>query len=218
MVDVAAPGGDTAVDRNGDGYADGVLSTSEDDSRGAPSIYVFYQGTSMASPHVAGVAALMRAVNPALTPALFDTLLASGALTTDLGTAGRDDIFGHGLIDARKAVEAAAGTTPDTPFLLVSPTGLNLGTSQTQTSFQVSNGGGGTLTIASVTDDQPWLVRQRQRSRHVSSRRRSHRSRERHLHGNHQRRELGRERLRLGRDGGGVGRHQRQTPASTTCC
>ena len=56
----------------------------------------------MASPHMAGVAALMKAVKPALTPAELDTLLASGAITTDLGAPGRDDVFGHGLIDARR--------------------------------------------------------------------------------------------------------------------
>ena len=105
-VDVAAPGGDTSADRNGDGFADGVLSTLADESTGTFN-FAFYQGTSMASPHVAGVAALMKAVDPALTPAEFDALLSSGQLTTDLGAGGRDDVFGHGLIDARKAVEAA---------------------------------------------------------------------------------------------------------------
>ena len=51
---------------------------------------------------------------PSLTPAEFDALLASGQLTNDLGAAGRDDIFGHGLIDARKAVEAASASRPTT--------------------------------------------------------------------------------------------------------
>jgi serine protease len=155
-VDVAAPGGDTSVDRNGDGYADGVLSTLRDEGSGSFA-YAFYQGTSMASPHVAGVAALMRAVNPAYSPAQLDADLAMGKLTTDLGAAGRDDIFGHGLIDALRAVQAADANAPTDPILLVSTGQLNLGTTLTSASFVVSNGGGGTLTIASVTDDQPWL-------------------------------------------------------------
>ena len=156
-LDVAAPGGDTSSDRNGDGYEDGVLSTTRDAASGAFG-FRFLQGTSMAAPHVAGVAALMKAVAPTLSPAEFDTLLAGGALTTDLGAPGRDDLYGHGLIDARRAVEAASASAPGTtPILLVSPTGLNLGTSATQASFQVGNGGGGALTVTSVTDDQAWL-------------------------------------------------------------
>ncbi len=156
-VDVAAPGGDIATDRNGDGYADGVLSTLKDELSGAFN-FRFYNGTSMAAPHVTGVVALMKSVKPSLTPAEFDTLLASGSLTTDLGAAGRDDIFGNGLIDARKAVEAASASPPSgDPILLVSPTGLNLGTAGTQAAFQATNGGGGTLSVTAVTDDQPWL-------------------------------------------------------------
>jgi len=155
-VDVAAPGGDTGVDRNGDGYVDGVLSTLADEFTGLFS-FVFYQGTSMASPHVAGVAALMKAVKPSLGPVELDTLLASGALTSDLGAAGRDDFFGHGLIDARRAVEAVSAAPPDAPVLLVTPTGLNLGSGQSQAPFEVANGGGGMLEVTLVTDDRPWL-------------------------------------------------------------
>jgi serine protease len=154
-VDVAAPGGDLSADRNGDGYGDGVLSTVADDTGSFG--FTFLQGTSMASPHVAGVAALMKAVSPGLTPVQFDTLLAGGQLTTDLGAAGRDDVFGYGLIDARAAVEAAAGSAPGDPILLVDPSSLNLGTTLGQASFQVSNGGGGSLTISSVSESEPWL-------------------------------------------------------------
>jgi serine protease len=155
-VDVAAPGGDTSVDRNGDGYPDGVLSTLKDEATDS-FVFAFYQGTSMAAPHVAGVAALMEAAHPTLTPAEFDTLLSDGALTTDLGAGGRDDVFGYGLIDARKAVDAVDDAGPSDPILLVSPTSLNLGTSLTQASFVVSNGGGGDLMVSSVTETEDWL-------------------------------------------------------------
>ena len=112
-VDVAAPGGDTSVDRNADGYADGILSTLADDSVSPLAfVYAFYQGTSMATPHVAGVLALMRSVNPTISPATVDALLAQGKLTEDLLAAGRDDQTGWGLIDARAAVVAAGATTP----------------------------------------------------------------------------------------------------------
>ena len=108
-VDVVAPGGNTARDVNGDGKPDGVLSTAASDSSGTlVNDYAIWQGTSMATPHVAGVLALMKSVAPNLTPQDIERLLASGALTEDLGTSGRDDQFGDGLINAYKAVVAAA--------------------------------------------------------------------------------------------------------------
>jgi serine protease len=155
-IDVAAPGGDTSQDRNGDGYADGVLSTLKNEDTGAFN-YVLYQGTSMAAPHVTGVVALMKAVKPGLSPAELDTLLASGTITEDLGAPGRDDIFGHGLIDARNAVIAAGGASVSSPVLEVTPTGLNLGASTSEAGFSIRNGGGGTLSVSSVTVDAPWL-------------------------------------------------------------
>ena len=62
-----------------------------------------FSGTSMASPHAAGVAALILDKNPGLTPDEVRALLGSSA--DDLGTAGWDPLFGHGRINARRAVE-----------------------------------------------------------------------------------------------------------------
>ncbi|WP_052351777.1 S8 family peptidase [Deinococcus pimensis] len=102
-VDLAAPGGDTSVDRNGDGYVDGVLSTLkyDDGTYG----YSFYQGTSMATPHVAGLVSLMYAVKSTITPAQVLTTLknASTPLSSTACSAG----CGAGLVDARKAVDGA---------------------------------------------------------------------------------------------------------------
>jgi serine protease len=163
-IDVAAPGGDTGADRNGDGYADGVLSTMGNDSDGTIRFtYGFYQGTSMAAPHVAGVAALMRAIDPEMTPAEFDAALADGSITHDLGTVGRDDTYGHGLIDAYKAVLKAqelAGlpATPAPAKLAVSPGSLNFGNQVTSTQISLTNAGSGSLTVDAVTDSADWLT------------------------------------------------------------
>jgi serine protease len=111
MIDVAAPGGFFGTDRNGDHIPDGVISTWGNDSEGSIEFsYAAMMGTSMAAPHISGVVALMKSVDPLLSPAEFDSLLSAGSLTEDLGGDGpsiRNDFFGYGLIDAQKAVSAA---------------------------------------------------------------------------------------------------------------
>jgi serine protease len=161
-VDVAAPGGDVGSDLNNDGFVDGVLSTKGDDSTGViQAAYEFENGTSMASPHVAGVAALMRAVYPGLTPAEFDLALSSGAIVDDLGTVGRDNNFGHGLINALKAVQRAqnlAAVPSTAPALIVSSSSVSFGITRTSQSVTVEKGGTGTLTGVTGTSNQAWLT------------------------------------------------------------
>lgn len=72
-VDILAPGGDVQRDDNGDGIADGVLSYVKDS-------VALYNGTSMAAPHAAGVAALLLAQEPELTPAEIEQILKENAL------------------------------------------------------------------------------------------------------------------------------------------
>ncbi len=155
-VDLCAPGGDTTVDINGDTYPDGVLSTLVDEANGNP-IYVFYQGTSMACPHAAGVAALMHSQNPALTPAQIETKLESTAV--DLGAPGHDVTFGNGRIDAYAAL-VSAGATPlgGSPILDVLPTSIDFGADLTQLTFQVLNDGGGALDVGVIAGDAAWLT------------------------------------------------------------
>src|SRR5690606_26753144 len=78
QVDVAAPGGDTRYDRDLDGWLDGVISLGWD-LVNDQATYVALQGTSMATPHVAGVVALMRSVNPDLDPGAVMTLVRATA-------------------------------------------------------------------------------------------------------------------------------------------
>ncbi len=63
-----------------------------------------WSGTSMATPHAAGVAALMLSKNPSLSPAGIDSIIEQTG--TPLGTAGKDNTFGNGQINALAAVNA----------------------------------------------------------------------------------------------------------------
>jgi serine protease len=147
---------------NGDGYPDGVLSTAATLSpAGVNFAYTFLNGTSMAAPHVAGVLALMKSVNPDLTPADIDAMLAAGALSDDLGPPGRDNQYGHGLINAQRAVLAAVeatGTSPaDNPRLVSSASTLNFGDSSTALTLFLRNGGKGDLELSGLSASAPWL-------------------------------------------------------------
>ena len=143
-LDIVAPGGDVDKDP-------GVISTFKDDASGA-FISKGIDGTSMACPHAAGVAALLLSVNPNLTPEQVENLLTSTAI--DIGTPGKDDFTGHGRIDAFKAVQAAGGGA--NPVMSLSTTSLDYGTAINTLGVTVSNTGGGNLTW-NATDDADWL-------------------------------------------------------------
>ena len=96
-VDIAAPGGD--FEDGGCGF--GVTSTWWNFAGSAPA-YACIHGTSMASPHVAGVAALVLAQNPGLTAAELRSRLTTYAV--DAGAAGRDNRYGAGIVNARNSL------------------------------------------------------------------------------------------------------------------
>lgn len=106
VVDLAAPGGDARASASS-----GILSTlNAGASTPGADNYAYYQGTSMAAPHVAGVAALMVAANPAATPDQIEAALKSTARAFP-GTCGQ---CGTGLLDANAAVAAIKGGPPAT--------------------------------------------------------------------------------------------------------
>jgi serine protease len=110
-IDLAAPGGDLSVDQNRDGYADGVLqNTFNPSTKNMGDFgYYFFQGTSMAAPHVSGVAALVASVllqqGDSAHPDTIRSILQSTA--RDKGPTGVDIYYGHGIVDAAAAVSAA---------------------------------------------------------------------------------------------------------------
>ncbi|MBL9086052.1 MAG: S8 family peptidase, partial [Planctomycetia bacterium] len=144
-VDLAAPGGDSTTTQ-----ADGVLSTVYDDADGSPSAtYAFYDGTSMATPHAAGVAALVLSVAPSLTPSQVESILFTTA--KDLGTAGRDDSYGNGLIDAKAAVDKAKATASGAALLTLSPSSLVFEDGTDTLDATLGNAGSGKITVTGAT-------------------------------------------------------------------
>jgi type VII secretion-associated serine protease mycosin len=113
-VDVAAPGGDPSgsSDPNPRHW---IMSTYlRTAAAGADSVQAAYErhaGTSMATPHVVGLAALVWSRHPHWTNDQVEWAIESTA--HDLGDDGRDDVFGWGRIDAHAA--AALGELPPTP-------------------------------------------------------------------------------------------------------
>jgi serine protease len=100
-IDIAAPGGDLNVDQNGDGKKDGVLQNTIGRMNPSTDDYYLFQGTSMASPHVAGVAAMIASLG-VTNPAAVEQILKDSAnknVPKDLDTG-----YGAGIVDARSAV------------------------------------------------------------------------------------------------------------------
>ena len=109
-VDIAAPGGETRTAQSG-----GILSTLNTGTAGPGSeTYSYYQGTSMAAPHIAGLAALVRSANSSLTPAQIESAIKTNSRALPGTCSGG---CGAGLADAAKTVQAVAGgSTGGTTF------------------------------------------------------------------------------------------------------
>jgi lantibiotic leader peptide-processing serine protease len=131
LIEFAAPGGDYRLYPTGLWYFDMVLSSSF--ASGNSSYYTWASGTSMAAPHVAGVAALIIEANGGpMPPAQVAAILRQSA--DDLGKPGNDDFYGKGRVNAYRAVLTARGNNAlakaargtEQPTAMVEPTVLRL--------------------------------------------------------------------------------------------
>ena len=153
QVDIAGPGGDTSVDRNGDGYRDGILAFGSNEELG------FWQGTSMAAPNVSGAIAILYSLVPGLTSFQVDGLLADGHLTDDIGPIGKDDDFGFGALNIQKAVTRIISDEGlDFTYGTVSPGIYNMGVDINSFELEVSKIGDGELLVNQITSNIPSAV------------------------------------------------------------
>lgn len=139
VVDIAAPGGNaqaygfpnTTANQNCINYNSPLSFLCRIRSTTPNNTYSLYDGTSMAAPHVAGVAALMLSVNPNLTPDQIETLLKNSGdvIATDRAIGGK-------RLNAYRALLAAslptatptptpASTATNTPTLALNPADIN---------------------------------------------------------------------------------------------
>ncbi len=119
-VEVSAPGGYQTNPND----PNGILSTLNTGTQGpVADTYTYYQGTSMAAPHVAGVVSLLYSLNPSLTPAQVLTILQNTVTGFPTGSTCNTSICGRGIVNAGAAVAWLAPTTATpTPTATRTPT------------------------------------------------------------------------------------------------
>ncbi len=115
--ELMAPGGDVTVDQNEDGYGDGVLqqtyATMDPVDLDDGFSYWFFQGTSMASPHVVAAVGLM--ISEGMSgPDNIRGILQTTA--TDLGPSGWDREYGYGLINVEGALGGSVMLLSTDPY------------------------------------------------------------------------------------------------------
>ncbi|MFE6618921.1 S8 family serine peptidase [Streptomyces sp. NPDC057740] len=135
-VDIAAPGGETRTTT-----ANGILSTLNTGTQGPSSeTYKYYQGTSMAAPHIAGLAALMKSANASLTPAQIESAIKTNSRALPGACSGG---CGAGLADAAKTVQAVSGSsTGGTTFTSTSAVAIPDNSSAIESSIAVTGRSG----------------------------------------------------------------------------
>jgi serine protease len=133
FVDIAAPGGNTRVDQNGDGRPDGIMQETLRPGSLGEHDFALYMGTSMASPHVAAAAAMV--ISQGVThPKRVEKILKESADDSMKSEYSSEkeyrERYGAGFLQVDKAVKAAQTTQGGTryagAFLLVLLTALGI--------------------------------------------------------------------------------------------
>ena len=136
-VDIAAPGTDIyAWDKSNRIYA--------------------LSGTSMAAPIVSGVIANMYSLDSGLTPAEINTYIVNDSFTYDLGSSGRDNEFGHGIIDfAKSANSVITGEGLTKSYAYVNPGLIDYGFNTTSINIELNKVGSSSLSVSGLSADNP---------------------------------------------------------------
>ena len=101
-VEISAPGGDSG---------NGIFSTLNTGTQGpVADTYAYYQGTSMAAPHVSGVISLLYSLNPSLTPSQVLQIIQNTATNFPTGSTCNTSICGSGIVNAGAAVASMFNT------------------------------------------------------------------------------------------------------------
>lgn len=184
-VEIAAPGGEQSVANDPDGVLS-TLNTGTTTPVASPlgDTYIYYQGTSMAAPHVTGIVSLMFSVNAALTPAQVTNILQATATPFPVGTGSycTTSICGSGIVNAPAAITMAQSVNGPPTVLSTDPAGgatgvpvskaikavfskpMNAATITTTGSFTLNNGVTGGVSYdpatytATFTPDPPGLA------------------------------------------------------------
>lgn len=166
-VDISAPGGEMYSNSS----ASAILSTHNTGSHSASSDnYAFLQGTSMATPHVAGAAALLYAINADLTPDEIKNALTSTARSfpaTNSNDQCSTASCGAGIVDTEAALIAVGGSVePPAPTLVMLENGVAvsnlLGSKGQESHFQIEVPEGATnlaFTLSGGSGDADLYVR-----------------------------------------------------------
>ncbi|MER7536893.1 S8 family serine peptidase [Streptomyces sp. NPDC097704] len=128
IVDVAAPGGETrnATDTPGTVTTpeNAIYSTLNSGlTTQSTETYKPYQGTSMAAPHIAGLAALLKSAKSTLTPADIESTIKANARPLPGTCTGG---CGTGIADAAKSVNAVLNTTPPSGTVFTNATDVQI--------------------------------------------------------------------------------------------